>query len=1470
MKIGITVDIRHSMFSAGHPNSCVAILEAFKLGGHDCVLVHKEYDREWWDDVKTLSLPCLHINKVSGLDLLIEVAWFASSLQRKELSKKCVWYSHSSSIFADLESSVYAMKPEGRDLEGLHEIWLADLFNNSNDIQYLNLLYPSIKVSLVPWLWTSTIVEAHRESMNSPVWLQIKQTLQEDLPWSLRISESNNSNTSSSIIPLVILKYSMDKYKLPISRAHVHNTDMLSKSKFFQENVLNQCLVKDLSATLVGRQRIIDWSHEPNSIVLTHSRFTPLRMANLEAAWVGLPVIHNNTALRDLGHGLESLYYSENHILEAAATLERVIRDHTSIPYLSNLDKLTELRNTILEKFSPESRATEWNDLLDARSTKDEFYVLFTDMWTDFNAEYNMFLLALRKYMKNVKIFGTSNLNINHDIHIFGPFGELWRSVEGPKIHFTGENTEPIDHPLVKLNLGYKHLNSPGYLRMPLWMLEIDWFQADLKKIRNPIPLPIDACMNVNINDRKKFCAFVVSNPMNKIRNEAFKTLDKYKRVDSAGRLFNNIGSHIFAGYGGGGGELKKHTFLKEYRFCLAYENSSSEGYTTEKLLHAKAAGCIPIYWGDPRVAEDFDPSGFIDLTGDPDSLVSKIRELEENPDLLLKMASIPAISPRKRDEVLNTFQIFCEKAIEISKTLTPLLVTSSTSKFWPYLIQWLENIKLYKLRARVYVGRDVSEKDLEAVRNNYIFASFIRFPVEVPDGFPDFWDPSHYAWKLWIYYTLSKEKNKLIVYTDCASILIRWPSEWIQDAIQNKISFLNDSGQINRNWCHEDFCKILKLTEEEKNSNQVLGGILSFVTGDTLIMKFFSDAYSLACNRKVIVGEKWSGFNSDGHAYGHRNDQSILSILSYRYKLKRYPLEKIYNDISARSTYYNGQSIYVHRGDYKSHIPLLEGIDDAFVINLDRRQDRKEAFLKYHPDLRGKVRRHVAIDGRNLRLTPSLARLFRPNDFFWKKSVMGCALSHLKLWTMLANEEHEIKSYFIMEDDARLSPEWREVWKKAYKSLPDDWDCVYLGGVLPPNREGFKTVLETIAPGLSRVAPHSFFGQRVPNRYFHFCAYAYVLSRRGARKILDLMHKRDGYWTSADHMICNEVDIMNLYVLDPLVAGASQDDDPVYKSADFNDFSRVDNFDSDLWNNDERFSQDEINLIKDTTLDIVGAVNEAMKPAEPIQFVSLYVSDTELYEKSWLEELLGHKLSIERVKIDEKLHGNICVVLIRPEWNKQIEWLEEVRKYRNFKILHMSDEGRIDPVSFYMWPEVTRVIRFYARVYHSKVLTLPLGYHWKDSRELNFDRKYIWSFHGTNWKNRSEALAPLESLEPKNVEYYSEWRDSRQLNKEDYLTLLHDTIFVPCPAGNNIETFRFYEALECGCIPVFIEAPKVLLDAKLPFLNTSTWEEVRAVIEYFIKNPEAMKEYRKSMLLAWSNYKIEVKASLKQWLSVA
>src|SRR5262249_2370957 len=49
-----------------------------------------------------------------------------------------------------------------------------------------------------------------------------------------------------------------------------------------------------------------------------------------------------------------------------------------------------------------------------------------------------------------------------------------------------------------------------------------------------------------------------------------------------------------------------KVAFLRNYKFVIAFENSSHPGYNTEKLTHAIEADCVPIYWGDPEIGRSF------------------------------------------------------------------------------------------------------------------------------------------------------------------------------------------------------------------------------------------------------------------------------------------------------------------------------------------------------------------------------------------------------------------------------------------------------------------------------------------------------------------------------------------------------------------------------------------------------------------------------------------------------------------------------------------------------------------------------------------------------------------------------------------------------------------------------------------------------------------------------------------------
>ena len=1591
MRIGITVNFQHSFFSSGSPQSCISIAEIYRIKGHEVVFIQVgDKEKVWWDDIKEMAKEWKVIHKSTlgseRFDLLLEVGNHFLTIDERKAGKTVVWICRKPLLYHDIEASLFPFEKPERFLEGVSEVWLIRENTTRDDIQYAETLF-RLPVKIVPFLWTPSAVEFHRQELKSPVWPQVYGMGDiSQKPWSIHICETNNSSSSSCTIPLLIMREVRKKTDVSLNKdIKIHNADNIKQTEFFRGNILAHTFsdITDMSGTFVGRQRIADLPFDPKCILIAHSRFINIRSYLLDALWVGIPLVHNSKLIADRVKGYGEVgYYPSNELI---AGKEAFLRAISTLP---TLESLMEIRKKLIELFSPLSPAlqNEWNTAATNVSVCSpikapcETVVGFCDMWDGFNPEYNMFLLMMNAAGVGRQAIGKSldGMTIGQekiDLLVFGPFGDRWKSVSAsvPKVHYTGENTKPIqqDGSNIKLNIGFNHMdmNDGSYLRLPLWMLEVNWFRADVEKIGNPKPLPINRCCKVYPNERKrhtKFCAFVVTNPRQPIRNSAFQWLSTYKSVDSAGRLFNNIGDRIFAGLGGGGGELKKLEFLKDYKFCLAYENESSPGYVTEKLLHAKAAGCIPIYWGDPKVERDFDTSGFIDARDITTSgqLVKAVKEIDEDESRWMKMYTTPAVDEIRRDMVRRTLSECArrlwsyigieEKVLEEiprylgytedaednseavllaappvaptnAKIEETIMMTGANQKFLSSLQIWLQTAMQMKeinkgMQAIVYLMEDVPKATEQTLIENFPSVQFKRFPNEVPVTFSDLWEPQHFAWKIWLMYEAVKNPaftGKLIFYLDSGGVPVRWPTTWLKAAREYGMCVLADNTQINRHWCHEKFIEVLKVTEEEKGANQIWAGAMAFVAGHELACGVLEESWAWAQKREVIMGPKWSGIGSDGRPFGHRHDQSILSILCRRRKVPAIELDTVYSHVSLRHTFLTGRSIYVHRGLFQVHAPVADGIDEPWIINLDRRKDRLEKFKKTHPGLADRLMRLSAFEGTKLELTPRLARLFKPHDFGWKKPIMGCALSHLALWMQLANEKPEVNTYLILEDDARLDPEWQKRWEAAVedKALPEGWDLIYLGGILPPNREGFEQVcVEKVNQHIARVAENNVFGQHPPNRYFHFCAYAYVLTRRGAHKILEFLKARNGYWTSADHMMCNIQQFLNIYFLHPLVAGCYQDDDPVYRTSAFNDFSRVDTFDSDLWNNKERFSEDDVKAVlkEDDPLDLAGALEDARKamavipppplPSTPtptptpplpplskrrIVTIEKGMDSANWMEYQWLKDMFDKDISmnLEYISLEGDIPKDEPIVLVQRSHsieirNILIKWASAGVK---FYILHLSDEYGTDPIDFYDWPACLGVIRNYVRpdVKESeKVKIIPLGYHWAitvSNPEPYMHtprppfRELVWSFTGTKWQDRDKKLEPLKTIPGENMlKLVDTWESPERIGRAESLAILLNSWFIPCPRGQNPETFRFYESLEAGAVPVLVKEEGMelylnYLNRFFPLLVANDWRHAAELIHTLKAQPQVYEQYRMQLLGAWQNLKKNVKEWIKQ-----
>jgi hypothetical protein len=217
------------------------------------------------------------------------------------------------------------------------------------------------------------------------------------------------------------------------------------------------------------------------------------------------------------------------------------------------------------------------------------------------------------------------------------------------KLFFTGENRRPWNYQ-AHAAISYDHLDGPSNYRLPLYVVE-DWY------LTAKLGLPSIQVVGRNPDThRPNFCSFVSANPASLDRNEAFHLLSQYKRVDSGGPLFNNIG-HILPR--GADAQVHKLQFMAGRKFNLCYENGSYPGYVTEKLFHALYAGVVPIYWGSSTVGLDFNPDAFVSRHDFDtfEEMLDMVMRIDQNDELYEDMIHQPIFSKHGREAMdMNRF----------------------------------------------------------------------------------------------------------------------------------------------------------------------------------------------------------------------------------------------------------------------------------------------------------------------------------------------------------------------------------------------------------------------------------------------------------------------------------------------------------------------------------------------------------------------------------------------------------------------------------------------------------------------------------------------------------------------------------------------------------------------------------------------------------------------------------------------
>jgi len=143
--------------------------------------------------------------------------------------------------------------------------------------------------------------------------------------------------------------------------------------------------------------------------------------------------------------------------------------------------------------------------------------------------------------------------------------------------------------------------------------------------------------------EKTDFCVLYASHDRFNTRGPLVDALNRHQLVHCYG-LFRNNRPYDHSRDDEVNRSNRKLAVLDRYRYSLAVENCCQPYYVTEKLSESILANTVPIYWGDPLLAESpFNLKRILNVTGlSPDQAYQEVVKLEQDQPRYEEMLAEP------------------------------------------------------------------------------------------------------------------------------------------------------------------------------------------------------------------------------------------------------------------------------------------------------------------------------------------------------------------------------------------------------------------------------------------------------------------------------------------------------------------------------------------------------------------------------------------------------------------------------------------------------------------------------------------------------------------------------------------------------------------------------------------------------------------------------------------------------------
>lgn len=195
--------------------------------------------------------------------------------------------------------------------------------------------------------------------------------------------------------------------------------------------------------------------------------------------------------------------------------------------------------------------------------------------------------------------------------------------------------------------------------------------------------------------------------------------------------------------------------------------------------------------------------------------------------------------------------------------------------------------------------------------------------------------------------------------------------------------------------------------------------------------------------------------------------------------------------------------------------------LDNIYVINLDKSIERMNKIKKLFNEYDIKFKRISAVYGKDLNKKQIKENTTSLCNFFCSYGIIGCAMSHLKIWKQLIDDKL-VDYYIIMEDDAIIDDNFKTTISSIQDLIDEkkiSFDLLSLYCYGPFNCKHHKNII-TIK------------NYKIGKPFFPTSTASYIISKPGAKKLISKIYNKIAHHIDlqiAFHSTLNDIEYYSL-----------------------------------------------------------------------------------------------------------------------------------------------------------------------------------------------------------------------------------------------------------------------------------------------------------------------------------------------------